>query len=245
MVGKKKSDFISWAAMFGIVLLLLEVSFFNRGLIFSLLVASGMIYIGRKRLPKTSGKVLFWIGTIFFGLSLFNMMTMKIFLFAILGYLIIQFARSKRNPNKIEPVVTEVSVKYPLTETVVKKTPLFENTVFGEQRTKDHVYEWNDINIQTGIGDTIIDLSYTVLPKGETIIFVRGMVGNIHIQVPYDVEVCVNHSVLAGSSNVLNVTGDKLFNQRLHVQTSEYEKADQKVKIFTSMLVGDLEVKRV
>ncbi|MEK3988697.1 cell wall-active antibiotics response protein LiaF [Robertmurraya sp. FSL R5-0851] len=245
MVGKKKSDLLSWAVMFGIVLLLLEVTFFNRGLIFSLLVASGMIYIGRKRQPKTSGKFLFWAGTIFFILSVFNMMTIKVFLFGILGYLIFQFAKSKRSPEKIQPEVVEAQSSPPQTETIVKKTPLFDNTFFGEQRTKDHVYEWNDINIQTGIGDTIIDLSYTVLPKGETIIFVRGLVGNIQIQVPYDVEVCVNHSVLAGSSNILNVTGDKLFNQRLHVQTSEYEKADQKVKIFTSMLVGDLEVKRV
>ena len=29
-----------------------------------------------------------------------------------------------------------------------------------------HAYEWNDINIQNGIGNTVIDLSQTILPKG-------------------------------------------------------------------------------
>jgi len=231
--------------LIGIIFLLLEVSFFNRGLIFSLLVSTGMMYIGRKRMPLTSGKVLFWGGVLTFFISIVNMMTLKFFLLALLIHLVIQFARSKKNPDRIRPIVKEIVVDPNPKTPIVRKQPLFENVLFGEQRTPEHVYEWNDINIQAGIGDTIIDLSYTVLPKGETVIFVRNFVGNVKVLIPYDIEVNVSHSVMAGTANILGHQDGRVFNQAIHFQTEEYEKAEQKVKIFTSFLVGDLEVKRV
>ena len=93
----------------------------------------------------------------------------------------------------------------------IKKTkPSLKNSRFCKivsldgQKTPDHVYEWNDVNIQGGMGDTVIDLSYTVLPKGETVIFIRNIFGKVKILIPYDVEVSVNHSVLYGSAKILD-----------------------------------------
>ncbi|MDQ7862937.1 LiaF-related protein [Peribacillus frigoritolerans] len=37
--------------------------------------------------------------------------------------------------------------------------------MFGHQQTTEHVYEWNSVNVQGGVGDTVIDLSKTILPK--------------------------------------------------------------------------------
>ncbi|MBU8880473.1 cell wall-active antibiotics response protein [Bacillus sp. FJAT-29790] len=244
MLNKVKSDYISWILLLGIVVLLLEFSFFNRGLIFSLLVDIGMIYIGRKRMPRTSGKILFWLGLIFLIISIFSMMTFKFFLLAILLHFLIQYAQSKRNPAHIRPIVMEPSL-FSEKETIIKKEPLFSNFLFGQQKTPEHVYKWSDINIQAGIGDSVIDLSYTVLPKGETVIFIRNFVGNIRVLIPYDVEISVNHSVIAGTSEIFEFQETKIFNQTLQVQTPGFEQAEQKVKIFTSLLVGDLEVKRV
>ena len=34
-------------------------------------------------------------------------------------------------------------------------------------------------------------------------------------------------------------------NRLIKVETADYEQANQKVKIFTSMMIGDIEVKRV
>ena len=115
----------------------------------------------------------------------------------------------------------------------------------AEQKTPSGVYEWNDINIQSGIGDTIIDLSYTVLPKGETVIFIRNIIGNIHIQIPYEIEVSVNHSCIVGSTTVFENHQSRIFNQVFHLKTSGYESAEQKVKIFSSLLVGNIEVTRI
>lgn len=241
---KVKSDYISWAVLFGIVVLLLEISFFNRGVIFSLLVAIGMIYTGRKWMPSSTGKLFFWSGIAFFTLSVFNMMTFKFLLLAVLVNLIIQYKKSKKDPAVIQPFI-KVDLEKKREENLVEKKPIFENALFKERKTPEHVYEWNDINIQTAIGDTVVDLSYTVLPKGETVIFLRNFIGNLQVLIPYDVEVSVNHSSIAGKANVFQFEGNKMFNQSVQFETEGYEKAEQRVKIFTSFIVGDLEVKRV
>jgi lia operon protein LiaF len=244
MLKKINSEYISWILLIGAVILLLEVTFFNQGLIFSLFISSLMVYLGRKSMPKKMGKLLFGAGIFFFIVSIFQMITFRFLVFAIFIHFVIQFAQSKRSPNIVSPVVSEPSDSKPK-EQVVQRKPIFRNILFGQQRTPDQVYEWNDINIQSGVGDTIIDLSYTVIPKGETVIYIRNFIGNIQIFVPYDYEVSVQHSVLLGTTTVFDFHEAKMLNQVFHLQTPDYENANQKVKIITSVVLGDIEVKRI
>ncbi|UII56480.1 cell wall-active antibiotics response protein LiaF [Cytobacillus spongiae] len=244
MFNRIKKDYISWIMVVGVIILLFEIVFISPGLIFSILVAVGFTYIGRQRLPRTSGKIFFWGGVVFLIIIVFDMLAFKFLLLALLGYLVIQFATSKGQPERIRPIVKEPN-QAELVDTFIKSKPLFENFLFGEKKTPDYVYEWNDINIQAGIGDTVIDLGYTVLPKGETVIFIRNFVGKVQVYVPYDLEVCVNHSVIAGTTTVFDYHQSNMINQNLHIQTAGFDRATQKIKIFTSFFVGDLEVKRV
>ncbi|PLS05776.1 cell wall-active antibiotics response protein LiaF [Neobacillus cucumis] len=244
MFKNAKNDYLGWLVIFGIVILLLEILFFNRGLIFSLFIAGGMIYLGRKKSGKKIGRVLFIAGTIFFILSLVNMMTFKFLLLAILLHFFIQYINTKKQPKKISPelVSTESTETQ---ETLISSEPLFNNILLGQQKTPHGVYDWNDVNIQTGIGDTVIDLSYTMLPKGEAIIFIRNIVGNIQILVPYETEVSIHHSGVMGSTKVFGNYGGKIFNQVFHLKTPGYETSETKVKIVTSLVVGNLEVSRI
>ncbi|CAM3910699.1 cell wall-active antibiotics response protein LiaF [Mesobacillus zeae] len=244
MLRQMKKDYISWIVIISAVLLLLEISFFNKGLIFSLPASAAMIYFGWKKMPRKFGKFLFWGGLLFLASSVLGMMTFRFFLLAIFLYMILQFAQSKKSPQTIHPVLTEPAGE-PQDTVIVEQHPLFKNQLFGQQQTPSHVYEWNDINIFTGIGDSIIDLSYTVLPKGETIVFIRNIVGSIKIFIPYDVEVNIRHAAVAGSVDALEHHESKVFNQTLLLKTPGYDGAEQRVKIITSMLVGDLEVKRI
>ncbi|MEH6991342.1 cell wall-active antibiotics response protein LiaF [Neobacillus drentensis] len=244
MLKNAKNDYTGWLVVIGVVVLLLEILFFNSGLIFSLLFSGGLIYLSRRKTGKKSGKVFFLAGIIILLISVFSMMTFRFLLLAILLHFIIQYSNSKKNPNKITLDIKE-SEQAGQEETLIKTKPLFENIFFGQQKTPSGVYEWNDINIQSGIGDTIIDLSYTVLPKGETIIFVRNIIGNIQIQVPYEIEVSVHHSCVVGSTTVLENHQSQVFNQAFQLKTGGYDQAEQKVKIFTSLLVGNLEVSRI
>lgn len=244
MLKNIKKDYISWVIFTGGIVLLLEVIFFNRGLIISLIFSSVLIYFGRKRKTKKKGKFLLWGGIFFFCASIFNMMTFKFFVLAFLIYFFIQFANSKKHPNKISPILTEPKTLLE-EETIVQCKPLLENILFGQQKTPAGVYEWNDINIQAWVGDTIIDLSYTIFPKGETIIFIRNMIGNIQILVPYEMEVSIHHSVLVGETTIFDFHDRKIFNKVFNIKTVDYEKAEQKIKIFTSLVVGNIEVSRI
>jgi lia operon protein LiaF len=244
MLKNRKNDYMGWVIMIGGLILLLEVLFFNRGVIFSLFISAGMIYLGRNKVSRKKGNILFWAGIVFFCASIFNMITFKFFLLAILLHFFIQYTQSKKNPKVLAPVLVEPD-RTEQEETVIVQKPLLDNTLFGQQKTPMGTYEWDDINIQAGIGDTVIDLSYTVLPKGETVIFIRNIIGNIHIHVPYDIEVSIQHSVMAGTTTMLDFHQSKIFNQAFHLKTPGYDQAEQKVKIFTSLLVGNLEVSRI
>ncbi len=239
-----KSDYLNVIFLLGIILLIIEVSFFDGGILFSLVISIGCIYIGRKKLPRTFGKILFWFGWISLALTIFSMMTVKFFLLAIFIYVLIQFFQSKKNPAYIKPDIKQ-TVKTSVQEPVLKRKPLFQNLIFGQQKTPEYVYEWNDVNIQSGIGDSIIDLSYTVLPKGESVIYIRNLIGNVQVFVPYEVEVKVSHSVLYGSTTIFENHDLKTYNQALQYQTEQYDNEEYKLKIITSIGVGDLEVKRV
>jgi len=248
MFKNTKSDYLSWLVIIGIVILLLEILFFNRGLIFSLFIAGGMIYLGRKKAGKKLGKILFIVGVIFLILSIINMMTFRFLLLAILLHFFIQFIHTKKQPKKIVPNIASSEDSEPgqhSEETLISSEPLFTNILLGQQKTPIGVYEWDDVNIQTGIGDTIIDLSYTMLPKGEAVIFIRNIVGNIHILIPYETEVSIHHSGVVGSVKVFGSERDKLFNQVFHLKTSGYDKSETKVKIVTSLVAGNLEVTRI
>lgn len=239
---KNNTDLINRIFLISLLLLAIEITIFNQGIIFAILLSSIAIYFGRKNRHKMFGKILFWFGTISLFMTIASMMMIKFLLIIALIFVIIQFAQSKQNPTLVKPELIEP------TETeseVVKRQPFFRNLLFGEQKTPEQVYEWNDINIQTGIGDSIVDLSYTVLPKGEVVILIRKFIGNIQVLVPYDLDISLSHSVIHGSTIIFSHHEEQTFNQTLNYTTENYERAEQKVKIITSILLGDIEVKRV
>ncbi|MBB6177811.1 lia operon protein LiaF [Anoxybacillus tengchongensis] len=241
MDRQKTTDYVSWVVLLAFMILALEIVFFHPGIIFSVLFSAGFIYIGRKKWNRKLGKITFWLGCIGLVVHVLTMMTVRFLLVALLFYAVIQFAQSKRRPVVIRP---EMKTNDAETEGVFRQ-PLFQNMLFGRQKTPEHAYEWSDVNIQTGIGDTIIDLSYTVVPKGEATIVIRGWIGNVHIFVPYEMEVSVVHSVLFGAASIFSKETERLWNQTFIYQTPAYENAEQKLKIITSMAIGNVEVKRI
>ncbi|MFY4774014.1 cell wall-active antibiotics response protein LiaF [Metabacillus sp. RGM 3146] len=240
MRRKTNTNVINMLLLVGAILLLFEFLFDNHGRVIFLGITGACIYAGRKKFYSTAGKLLFWFGVFFFAITLLQTFALKFLLFTSIIYFLYRYSKSKKEPRVISPKVIQADY-----EKVIKKTAFFKNRLFGRDKTPDHVYEWRDINIQAGFGDTLIDLGNTVLPKGEAVIVIRKWVGNIQILIPYEVEVNLNHSVLNGSLEVFDHSEPGTFNQNLQYQTADYEKAAVKVKIVTSVLAGDLEVKRV
>ena len=247
MFNKMKTEYMSWIFLIGIVLLLVEL-LYDGGLLFSLAFSIGCMLIGKKYFSKVIGKILLIIGIITTLTTVFHMMVFRFFLMAILVYLLLIYYQSKKNPKWVKPILTEPKEqqKECVQERLLKMDCLLRNQWFGQQRTSDAVYEWNDINIQNGIGNIVIDLSQTILPKGDAIISIRSLVGNTQILVPYGVEVFIHHSVIAGRTRVFeNRLEDQFFNQVISYKTPGFDEAKQKVHITTAVIVGDLEVRRV
>ncbi len=241
MLQFKKEDYRSWIAVVGIAVLLIEVVFFNPGIIFSTLISGLFVYFGSQRYARTFGKILFWFGLISISLAVITSNTFKFLLIAIIIFAVYQFMKSKKEPQVINPKIIDESPE----ETILKRKPFFTNSFFGRKETPDHVYEWTDINFQIGIGDTVIDLTNTVLPNGESVISIRNIVGNVKIIVPYELDVTVLHSAVIGETKVFHFTEPRAFNQTISYQTENYQQAVQKLKIVTSMVYGDIEVKRI
>ncbi|MBM7551924.1 cell wall-active antibiotics response protein LiaF [Thalassobacillus pellis] len=243
MLQKMKTDTLNWLIIIGVLLFVIEVAFFHGGLIFSVVFSGLFIYLGWKRYAKLWGKVLFWIGLITLIITILNMIAVRFLLIAGVVMFLLHYSRSKKNPQYIRPEWTEGNP--PCKESVFKKEPLFQQKFFGDQQTADTAYQWNDINIHGGFGDRVIDLSNTVLPEDTAVISIRHMIGSIVVYVPYEVEVSIHHGAIFGRANIFGHQHLRLMNQTVSYQTEGYAKNKPRVKIITTMLSGDFEVKRV
>lgn len=243
-----KTNDINWILLLGLTFLFLEVAFFDGGFIFSAALSIGFAYIGRKKYERTYGKILFWMGVLLTVVLILNMMALKLFILVLLILFLYNYYQSNHNAEIIKPTFTKpdpMKVDLVKKEALVKSDYLFQNKLFGYQDTEDRAYEWNDINIQSGLGDIVIDLSNTVLLQGENVISIRSVIGNIQVLVPYDTEVSVHHSVVIGRVSIFGHKEQKNYNQIVSMHTAGYQNASRKIKIITSIAAGDIEVKRI
>lgn len=246
MFSRIPTSTFNWIFMIGIALLFVELLFFNSGLVFTLLFFSFLSFIGRKHYHKTIGKILFWAGIIILFFTVINMLAVRFLIIAAIVLFFIHYKKAKDEPDRIEPQFsnanqgTSAKKEGPL----VQIEPLFKNRLFGSDKTPEKPYQWRDINIHGGFGDKVIDLSNTVLPD-DPVISIRQVVGNVIVYVPYDVEVMITHSAAFGRATIFQQQHVQLFNQCITYQTGDYERNAPRVKIFTSIMSGDIEVKRI
>lgn len=114
----------------------------------------------------------------------------------------------------------------------------------GNERIGNHVYEWDDININVLSGDTIIDLGNTILPKKDNVVLVRKGIGRTRLLVPTGIGVQLEHTALMGTVYFEDYE-TKLRNETLKLYSKEYSESARHLKIITNALVGDIEVFRV
>jgi lia operon protein LiaF len=230
---------ISWIFIVAVIGILFEISFRSESL-FTLAFAAILIYFGRKRGRTTLGMISMIIGISIAAIIIISTFFFKFILLIILLSLLFKYRKKKKNPKTIKVETIEPTTD----KKMYRKQPFITNKLLGNQRVLNHVYEWDDINIQTGIGDTVIDLSMTMLPLGESVLMIRGQLGNIQLLIPYDIGFSINHSTLSGSIKFFG-NEEKLFNQNTVYYSDNYQEATRKIKILTSLSIGDIEVKHI
>lgn len=244
MLKKISTDTINWIVIIGVILLIVEIAFFDGGPIGSAIFFGILIFIGKSNYTKMWGKVLFWFGLIGLIFAIINMIAVKFLIIALLVLLLIDYMKSKQNPIHLEPTIY-IDGNSEEKEPTIRLHPLFRQILYGDEATPHTAYEWNDINVHGGIGDRIIDLSNTVLPNDTAVISIRHLVGNIVIYVPYEVEIMVHHSAIFGRAYVLNKYHPQLINQVLSYKTENYDHTYPRIKIITSIISGNIEVRRI
>ncbi|UDE95628.1 cell wall-active antibiotics response protein LiaF [Carnobacterium viridans] len=137
--------------------------------------------------------------------------------------------------NEKEIVVVET------TDSLPKNAKRFKRNWLGNERIGNTIYEWDDINFSIFMGDTIIDLGNTILPKNESYIVIRKGFGKTRILVPNGIGIMIEHSAVKGK-----ITFEEqqyiLENESVKLYSKHYEDQARTLKIITNVLVGDLEV---
>lgn len=243
MFQRLSTDTLNWILIIGVILFVIEIAFFHGGMIVSALFAGFFIYVGWRYFSQLWGKVFFWLGVVGLVFAVLNMLAVRFLILAAIVLFVVNYSKSKKESEQVTPKIPvreEVNV-----DPVIQLKPLFDHHIFGDQNTTDTAYQWRDINIHSVFGDRVIDLSNTVLPNDTAVISIRHIVGNIIIYVPYEVEVSIHHSSVFGRAHILGKHHWKLINQSLLYQTENYNATLPRVKIITSLLSGDIEVKRI
>ncbi|KIL50756.1 hypothetical protein KP77_13760 [Jeotgalibacillus alimentarius] len=228
----------------GLIIVLIEIVLFNSGMIFTLALSAGLLYFGKQGWQQMYGKILVGVGALMLLSAVLSMVTLRIIVVGLIIYLVIKYLDTKKNPLTFEPVV-KMEERPAREQLLTAKRPFFQNKWVGSHETPDYSYEWDDIHLQNGIGDVRIDLSHTVLPEKEVMISLRNVAGKITILVPYELELSVQHSALAGEAVILQHQSKRLWNENIIYQSEGYSEAQQKCTIFSSVWIGDLEVRRI
>lgn len=115
------------------------------------------------------------------------------------------------------------------------------NSWFGSQVIGEEPYEWNDINAGQFAGDTIVDLGNTILPPGDNVIVIRKGFGRVKILVPYGVGVMIHHHGFAGQLEFEHQLYT-LRNESIQLYSDSYSRSTKRIKIYTTILAGKVEV---
>lgn len=228
---------VRYLILFLFLFFLFELIFIQTSTFIWLIIGAVITYIAWQHYYRPEGRAGFWVGIVIIIITLLNTTLFKFglfLLFVLWGYRTYQ---QKQAPMYIQPQFQDdADVKHELV--------LMVNKWFGKQTTPPTGYPFKDINIQSVIGETIIDLTATILPKGEPVVTIHQWIGRLVIIVPYDVEVSLNHSVLAGKVNLLGYQDARMTNKNLHIMTPNYHTATKRVRLHTTLLFGEIEVRR-
>ena len=214
--------------------------------IFSIALSIFLIVIGSRKLKRKRNSfiayLLIILGAGFLLVSLFTSFAFTLIFATLIIYNSYQLFRSSSNKSHLRLTTLPELEPDPLdSQAYIQTDPYFKNKLIGEFREFQHSYALEDINLQTGFGDISVDLSDTVIPLGETVILIRGIIGNIHLNVPSDIGMSVQMSLLCGKMN-LSKDSKTVFNMTQKYQSVDYKNSSRKIKILISLLIGDIEV---
>ncbi|SDN58563.1 cell wall-active antibiotics response protein LiaF [Alkalicoccus daliensis] len=227
--------------LLSLLFLVIELLGSGSGRIIGVAILIFMMYIGWKQYETSVGKLICWIGIIGFVIQVLSLFAVQFFVIAFLVLLVLEYKKQKKEPQVIAPQMSDSLAQK---KSVIQSSTLLPHRLIGTQTTQEEPYQWRDINIQTGIGSKVIDLSNTVI-RDTAVVSIRHLIGPVTILVPYDLDLQIVHSAMYGRLQIFSEPEHKLLNETVMYETQDYAAAKMRVKIITTVISGDVEVKRV
>ncbi|MBW8348699.1 hypothetical protein K0H71_04435 [Bacillus sp. IITD106] len=238
MKNMSKTSLIGWFMLISAIGMGIEI-LFNWRLFIPLVIGCFLLYTAKNRRKKSSARLI--IGLFLIVIPILSSAFLKFFIFVAVIYALIEYSKTKKHSRTIVVQTVEPEPKSSLFK---KKQPFIKNILFGSQKKVNEVFEWDDINIQCGLGDTVVDLGMTMLPPGESTVVIRSFIGNVQLLVPFDASVVVNHSGISGKLKVFDEETE-IFNSNIIYHPDSNEEAVRTIKIITNVMIGNVEVRRI
>ncbi len=215
-----------WVLSF-FLLVFVELTIFNNGGAFSLLIGAGLLYLSFSK----KNRFFKWTGIFFIAIALFTMWSLRLFIVIILLYMLYQYLQRE---NEAKVVGSELFEKLPATK----------NEIFGTLPAPIDAYKWQDVQIQRLAGEITIDTTQTILPAGTSLITIRQGIGKVQIYIPYEIPFRLHYTTLFGEITCLNIGPQRLLNESVSFSDGNPEDAKRTLVIHVATWLGDLEVLR-
>lgn len=116
-----------------------------------------------------------------------------------------------------------------------------KSSLWVTQKIGQEIYEWDDINLYIFLGDTIIDLENTLLPKEDNYIVLRKVIGKTRILVPSEVGVVLDQRTVLGHV-YFHHDSFLLRNESLKIYSPNFDQKARRIRIISQITLGDIEV---
>jgi len=222
---------LTMLAVTAFLLIFIEETFFENGSIMFAILGAFFIYISMRKRRKW----LFWGGVFCIAIALMSMWSLRIIVVATLIYVLWQM-------KKGDPI--QISFAKPVSTQAIDQP--IKNKFFSFQSTPLQSYEWQDVHIQSFVGDLHIDTTQTVLPKGTSLISIRQGFGKIRIIVPYEVPVRLHYNTFVGEAKCFGTNFPRVWHDTITLRDGyeHIEEASAELIITVSTFFGDVEVIR-
>ncbi|ADM39275.1 LiaRS two-component regulatory system accessory protein LiaF [Bacillus spizizenii] len=191
------------------------------------------------------GSVMYIFAAFLFLKNLFSI-TFNLFGYAFAAFLIYAGYRLVKGKPIFEPNEKRIDLtkKERHEPSKDEKHPDMRSFFIGELQMMKQPFDLNDLNVSGFIGDIKIDLSKAMIPEGESTIVISGVIGNVDIYVPSDLEVAVSSAVFIGDINLIGSKKSGL-STKVYAASSDFSESKRRVKVSVSLFIGDVDVKYV
>lgn len=101
------------------------------------------------------------------------------------------------------------------------------------------------MNIYHGIGDYSFDFNKAYIPERETLIQLKGWIGDVNILIPEDIPIRVQAKVTIGEVTIFSSSSAHVFGPQVFFESPQYEEAAKKIDFVIDMMIGEVKIDKV